>query len=199
SLLERLGEGGRSSLLESPEGARRAGNRIRGRTTAGEPAQARPGRGAERPAAVPRDPVRGREHLPRGVEGHGREDPRRQAVRRPRAEAYRPGCRIASRAVAEETGELAAEHLRKLLAVTDADTAAFLLLDDTGEELVARAAKGLEEEVDAGARIPVGGGFAGRIAAERAPVVIEDVDHAEVLIPMLREKGVKSLLGVPLT
>ena len=114
--------------------------------------------------------------------------------------------------MAEETGELAAEHLRKLLAVTDAalaplpldrlldelllrirdvldaDTAAFLLLDDAGEELVARAAKGLEEEVEAGVRIPVGGGFAGRIAAERAPGVIEDIDHAEVLNPILREK-----------
>src|SRR5437660_1554077 len=81
----------------------------------------------------------------------------------------------------------------------DADTAAFLLLDDAGEELVARAAKGLEEEVERGIRIPVGGGFAGRVAAEAAPVVIEDVEHADVLNPILREKGVKSLLGVPLT
>ena len=47
-------------------------------------------------------------------------------------------------------------------------------------------------------RIPVGKGFAGRIAAEREPIVLPDVDHADVLNPILREKGIKSLLGVPL-
>src|SRR6266540_3546364 len=34
--------------------------------------------------------------------------------------------------------------------------------------------------------------------SERAPVMIADVNHTEVLNPILREKGVKSLLGVPL-
>jgi serine phosphatase RsbU (regulator of sigma subunit)/anti-sigma regulatory factor (Ser/Thr protein kinase) len=47
-------------------------------------------------------------------------------------------------------------------------------------------------------RIPVGRGFAGRIAAERRPVVIEDVDQADIFNPILREMGVRSLLGVPL-
>jgi signal transduction histidine kinase len=92
--------------------------------------------------------------------------------------------------------------LEALLARTrdalDADTCAVLLLDQTGAELVARAAVGLEEEVERGVRIPVGRGFAGRIAAERRPVVIEDVDHAEVFNPLLREKGVRSLVGAPL-
>jgi signal transduction histidine kinase len=64
--------------------------------------------------------------------------------------------------------------------------------------LIARAAVGIEEEVEQGVRIPIGGGFAGRIAAERRPVVLDDVDHAHVLNPILREKGIKSLLGVPL-
>ena len=40
------------------------------------------------------------------------------------------------------------------------DTAAILLLDEDAQELVARAAKGLEEEVERGVRIPVGAGFA---------------------------------------
>jgi anti-sigma regulatory factor (Ser/Thr protein kinase)/putative methionine-R-sulfoxide reductase with GAF domain len=78
------------------------------------------------------------------------------------------------------------------------DTAAILILDDAGDELVARAARGLEEEVEQGVRIPVGGGFAGRIAAERVPIFIADVDHADVLNPILRAKGVRSLLGAPL-
>jgi PAS domain S-box-containing protein len=73
-----------------------------------------------------------------------------------------------------------------------------LLLEEERDELVAWAAKGLEEEVERGVRIPVGRGFAGRIAAERRPLAIDDLDHADVLNPLLREKGLKSLLGVPL-
>ena len=90
------------------------------------------------------------------------------------------------------------ELLLRIRDALDADTAAFLLLDDTGTELVARAAKGIEEEVERGVRIPLGRGFAGRIAAERRPVVLDRVDHRNVLNPLLREKGIKSLAGVPL-
>src|SRR5439155_7509687 len=78
------------------------------------------------------------------------------------------------------------------------DTAAMLLLSEDGSTLVARAAHGLEEEVQAGVRIPVGQGFAGRIAAERKPVVLDDVAHSDVLNPILRDKGIRSLVGVPL-
>ena len=90
------------------------------------------------------------------------------------------------------------ELLLRIRDALDADTAAFLLLDETTDELVARAAKGIEEEVERGVRIPVGKGFAGRIAASRQPVILDDVDHADVLNPILREKGIKSMLGVPL-
>src|SRR4051794_8879941 len=82
--------------------------------------------------------------------------------------------------------------------ILQTDTAAFLLLDEETDELVARAAKGVEEEVEQGVRIPVGRGFAGRIAAERTAVTIADVDHADILNPILRERGIRSLLGVPL-
>ena len=94
--------------------------------------------------------------------------------------------------------ELLAELLTRIRDVLDADTSAVLLLDEARDELVARAAVGLEEEVEQGVRIPVGGGFAGRVAAERRPVVLDDVDQADVLNPILREKGIKSMLGVPL-
>ena len=73
-----------------------------------------------------------------------------------------------------------------------------LLVDESADELVARAAVGIEEEVEQGVRIPLGRGFAGRVAAERQPVILDDVDHADVLNPILREKGIKSMLGVPL-
>src|SRR4029453_9973485 len=82
--------------------------------------------------------------------------------------------------------------------ILEVDTCAILLLDEETNELVARAALGIEEEVEQGVRVPVGGGFAGRMAAEKRPVTPDDVDHAHVLNPILREKGIKSMLGVPL-
>ena len=78
------------------------------------------------------------------------------------------------------------------------DTAVVLLLDETGDELVASWARGLEEEVEARVRVPVGKGFAGRVAATRQPVFIPDVERAEVVNPLLPKRGLKSLLGVPL-
>lgn len=94
--------------------------------------------------------------------------------------------------------QLLDELLTRVREELGVDTAAVLLLDAAKDELVARAAKGLEEEVEEGVRIPVGGGFAGRIAAERRPITILEVDHSNVLNPILRRKGVRSLLGVPL-
>lgn len=88
--------------------------------------------------------------------------------------------------------------LERVRAILSVDTVAILLLEEDGRMLAARAAKGIEEEVEQGVRIPVGRGFAGRVAAERGPVHIIDVDHADIYNPILREKGLKSLLGVPL-
>jgi signal transduction histidine kinase len=73
-----------------------------------------------------------------------------------------------------------------------------LLLDERADELVARAAVGIEEEVEQGVRIPLGRGFAGRVAAFQKPIILDDVDRADIFNPILREKGIKSMLGVPL-
>jgi anti-sigma regulatory factor (Ser/Thr protein kinase)/putative methionine-R-sulfoxide reductase with GAF domain len=94
--------------------------------------------------------------------------------------------------------DLLNELLARVVEILDADTAAILLLEDDDKTLVARAAKGLEEAVERGVRIPVGKGFAGRIAASRQPVRIEDVGSADIYNPILREKGLASLVGVPL-
>jgi GAF domain-containing protein/anti-sigma regulatory factor (Ser/Thr protein kinase) len=94
--------------------------------------------------------------------------------------------------------DLLTELLRRISDILDSDTAAILLVDDSGDELYARAAKGIEEEVEQGVRIPVGRGFAGRVAAEQRAVFIEDVERADIFNPILREKGIRSLLGVPL-
>lgn len=86
-------------------------------------------------------------------------------------------------------------RVREVLAV---DTAAVLLIDEATNELVATAAQGLEEEVEQGVRLPVGGGFAGRIAATGEPVFLDEVDHGKVLNPLLLRRGIRSMLGVPL-
>lgn len=94
--------------------------------------------------------------------------------------------------------DLLVELLDRVLAALHADTAAVLLLDEPTGQLVATAARGLEEEVYQASRVPLGRGFAGRVAAARQPVIIDDMDTAEVVNPILRERGLRSLLGVPL-
>ena len=82
--------------------------------------------------------------------------------------------------------------------VLQADTAAVLLLDRPAGVLVATAASGLEEEVQQGVRVPLGKGFAGRIAAQGRPVILDEVDHTTVVNPILVAKGIRALLGAPL-
>ena len=48
-----------------------------------------------------------------------------------------------------------------------------------------------------GVQVPLARGFAGRVAAERHPIVIEDMSNADVINPILRQKGIRSMLGVP--
>ena len=88
--------------------------------------------------------------------------------------------------------------LDRVLDLLGCDTAAVLLHDPAANQLVARAARGLEQEVRQGVRIPVGTGFAGRIAAERRPVVLDRVDASTVANPILWQRGIRSMLGVPL-
>jgi phosphoserine phosphatase RsbU/P len=90
------------------------------------------------------------------------------------------------------------ELLRRTKDILQADTAAVLLLDNTSGTLIATAAAGLEEEVRQGVRIPMGRGFAGRVAAGRKPVIIDHVDRTTVINPILLDKGIQSLMGAPL-
>jgi phosphoserine phosphatase RsbU/P len=94
--------------------------------------------------------------------------------------------------------DLLSELLERTRDIFQADTAAVLLLDFSSGQLIATAAAGLEEEVRQGVRIPVGRGFAGRIAANQKPVILDHVDHTTVLNPILWAKGIRTLMGVPL-
>jgi phosphoserine phosphatase RsbU/P len=96
------------------------------------------------------------------------------------------------------TKDLLPALLTRVQDVMAVDTVAVLVIDRSGSRLVARAARGLEKEVRQGFRLRIGQGFAGRIAATRRAVAIDDVGPDTVVNPILWRSGIRSLLGVPL-
>jgi two-component system CheB/CheR fusion protein len=100
--------------------------------------------------------------------------------------------------------DLLHEVAERVRATLEGDTTVILLRKmqgDVNEEdlaLYARAASGLEEEVREAIRVPMGRGFAGRVAAERRPLIFNDVDYARAEGSYIREKRLRSIIGVPL-
>lgn len=86
------------------------------------------------------------------------------------------------------------ERVRAVLAV---DNVAILLANEEAGELTIHRAHGPEEEVTGQVHVPIGAGVAGRIAATRAPLIVDDLRTATVANPFLRER-LRSLMGVPL-
>ena len=82
-------------------------------------------------------------------------------------------------------------------AVMGSDTATLLLLDDTGTVLEPAASAGLGRRWRGATHVPLGSGFAGRVAAERRPVLLTEINESSVLNPILRDFGLRRLLGVP--
>ncbi|MDP8957239.1 MAG: GAF domain-containing protein [Actinomycetota bacterium] len=144
-----------------------------------------------------------------------------QFIQRREAEAERAQALERERAIRRKADEATAQ-LRKLQTISDAalahlslddllhelllrvrdalaaDTAAVLLLTPDERELVLRAVSGGEEEAaKEPVRVAVGEGFAGRIAAERKPRIINEVVDADAVAGVLRGT-VSSLVGVPL-
>jgi putative methionine-R-sulfoxide reductase with GAF domain len=97
-----------------------------------------------------------------------------------------------------DAADLFDELLDRVRDLLDVDTAAILLLDPHAQQLVATAAKGLEEEVRQGFRVSIGRGFAGRIALTQRPVILGEVTADAVVNPVLLAMGLRSLLGVPM-
>jgi len=89
------------------------------------------------------------------------------------------------------------EMLVRVREVIDVDNSAILLVTEDGQYLTVYTAIGPEEQVAPQVRVPVGQGFAGKIAAHREPLIVADPSKAEIITPLLREK-LRSLLGVPL-
>jgi serine/threonine-protein kinase RsbW len=78
------------------------------------------------------------------------------------------------------------------------NTVAILLANEAGDELVARAAVGLSEELTLGLGIRAGQGMSGSVLASRRPLVVGDLSAIHVVNPVLRESGLRSVAAVPL-
>lgn len=97
------------------------------------------------------------------------------------------------------SGELAMSELLTLLierlrTLLDIDAARVLLLTADGTALTGGSAYGLDADLRDQATVRVGEGFAGTIAATRAPLLVGDVAES----PVPRASGLRSLVGVPL-
>jgi sigma-B regulation protein RsbU (phosphoserine phosphatase) len=97
-----------------------------------------------------------------------------------------------------DTEALFTELLERVRSMLDTDTAGILLVDREAQQLVAVAGIGLEDEVRQGFRLDIGRGFSGRVAATKAPVILDQVDATMVASPVLRRAGVTTLVGVPM-
>ncbi|MBD2607208.1 GAF domain-containing protein [Scytonema hofmannii FACHB-248] len=82
--------------------------------------------------------------------------------------------------------------------VMNVDTITILLPTKNGQQLAVCASIGLEEEIVEAVRIPIGQGFAGHIAASGEQMIVDDLSKVEVVSPILRNRGIQSMIGVPL-
>jgi PAS domain S-box-containing protein len=94
--------------------------------------------------------------------------------------------------------DLLRQLLERVRTILDADTVVLLLPTEDQQHLVVSAAVGVEARDQEWERIPVGQGIAGRIAANREPIIVDDLAEVEVINSILREAGIRSLVGVPL-
>jgi sigma-B regulation protein RsbU (phosphoserine phosphatase) len=90
-----------------------------------------------------------------------------------------------------------AAMLERVRAGMGSDTATLLLVDRTRTILEPAATVGLDRTLRGARQVPIGRGFAGRVAQSRQPVVLQDVSPSNVINPVLFDHGVRALLGVP--
>lgn len=90
-----------------------------------------------------------------------------------------------------------AKLFRWLQEYMSVDTVTLLLPTEDRQHLAVHTTVGLEEEVVQQIRIPIGQGIAGRIAASSEPMIVNDLSAVEVFSPILQQKSLKALVGVP--
>jgi len=92
--------------------------------------------------------------------------------------------------------DLLGELMRSIVDVLEAETGAILLRE--GDELIVRASIGLGAAMRSAVSIPIGRGMAGSVAASRQPLIVEELDRTELVSPVLRARGIHSLVAIPL-
>jgi PAS domain S-box-containing protein len=96
--------------------------------------------------------------------------------------------------------DILGELLPRVREVLRADSATFFVTEEDGKTLSIRGSAGgapvLSEERVA---IPFGESFAGRVAAERHPLMVHDPPPADLRDPSIRNLKITSVIGVPLT
>ncbi len=93
--------------------------------------------------------------------------------------------------------DLLHQLLGRMVAVMDVNDVAALVLDTADETLTIQAAQGPAEAVVGKMKVPVGQGFAGRIAASKRPLIADDFSTFEEVPQEWREK-LSSVVGVPM-
>ena len=93
--------------------------------------------------------------------------------------------------------DLLHELLDRVTAVMGVDHVGIFLVDADGQALTIRAARGLLVEHVGQVQIPVGQGVAGRVAASREPLIVDDLSTFAAGGPRMR-KHLRSAASVPL-
>ena len=131
---------------------------------------------------------------------------RRHAEQRERAARAEAEAAAATLRKLERVSQAALEHLslqdlldallERIVEVLEADTAAILLVEADGNLHVRATAGGLGGDSSIG--IPIGEGMAGRVAANRAPLLVPDLSKIELYRSTLRDRGINSIVAIPL-
>src|SRR3954451_23491344 len=93
-------------------------------------------------------------------------------------------------------GDIVSDLVTRVRTVLDADAASIFLADERSLTLAAVA--GGETPAPADAPLPFGEGFAGRVAAQRAPLLLQDPAPEQLPYPELEKLQIDSVIGLPL-
>jgi serine phosphatase RsbU (regulator of sigma subunit) len=88
--------------------------------------------------------------------------------------------------------------LGEILTLLEVDVVTVLRFDPASDHLVTMVTVS-EHRVNSGQhRVPLGRGLAGRVAASRSPIALDDVADDDLLNPALYALGIRSVMAVPL-
>lgn len=128
-----------------------------------------------------------------------------EAEQKARSEAERASARLARLQTITDAAfsnlsldDLLEEILDRVRNALGSDMSAILLMRDESPDLAVRAVKGLDLDPSKLPVIPVGEQAAGIVAESGRPLIVEDLQASAVEAPVLKARGMRSLMAVPL-